>query len=142
MDKYDFTHVVNYLFKTREKYDDIPDDDKIRNFFIVNRSFAREFPAHAQFFNKKESDKASAMDIWYSFVHKKRYNNIPKWWSWGKSKTKGKKTESFSSIIKKDEIKYLCDFYDITEEDVKYLLINHKDAVKEEIKKLRRFNKK
>lgn len=142
MDRYEFTHIVNFMFKDRTKYEDIPDEDKERNFFIVNRTFAREYPIHAEFFNKKKNDKASAMDIWFSFAHKKRFNMIPKWWSWGKSKSKSKKTEPISKIIKKEEIKYLMEFYDIEESDVMYLIIHHKDAVKEEVKKLRKFNKK
>lgn len=142
MEKYEFTHIVNFLFKTRDKYENLSDEDRERLFFIVNRSFAREFPIHAEFFNKKKIDKSNAMDIWLGFCHKKRFNNIPKWWSWGKPKFKTKTTKSISTIIKKDEIKYLAEFYDISEEDVLYLVENHTAEIKEEVKKLRKFNKK
>lgn len=138
MDRYEFTHIVDFMFKNKDKYENVGDVDKERNFFIINRKFAREYPIHAEFFNKKNSNKASALDIWFAFFHKKRANNIPQWY-WGYKKKK--KGESISTIIKKDEIKYLMDFYDIAESDVMYLIINHREEVKEEIKKLRKFNK-
>jgi len=137
MDKYEFTHVVDFIFKNRDKYNNLTDEDKERNFFIINRKFARQYPIHANFFNKKGNDKATALDIWFSFFYKKRINGIPQWY-WYK-KAKGK---SISKIIKKDEINYLMEFYDITEDDVLYLVDNYTTEIKEEIRKYRKFNKK
>lgn len=136
MDKYEFTHIVDFIFKNKEKYELLTDEDKEKNFFIINRKFAREYPIHAEFFNKKNSNKATALDIWFAFFYKKRTIDTPKWYWFTK-----KKTETVSAIIKKEEIKYFMDFYDITEDDVMYLIKNHTEEIKEEIKKLRKFNK-
>jgi len=137
MEKYEFTHIIDFMFKNKEKFINVSDIDKERNFFIINRKLAREYPDHAEFFNTKNSDKATALDIWFSFFHKNRTNNIPKWYWFKKNKT-----ESISSIIKKDEIKYIMEFYDIEESDVMYLIRNHTDDIKLFVKKLRKFNKK
>jgi hypothetical protein len=134
---YEFTHVVDFIFKNKERYNDLSDKDKETFFFIINRKFAREYPVHAQFFNKKNSNKATAMDIWFSFFQKKGTIDTPKWYWF----TKNTNTESVSSIITKKEIEYFMDYYDITEDDIMYLIKNHLDDFKEEIKKLRRFNK-
>lgn len=139
MDNYDFRNIINFMFKDREKYEKVSDEEKTKNFFIINRKFARAYPIHAEFFNKKNIDKPSALDIWYSFCHKKRFNNIPQWY-WGKKAAS--KSKPISTIIKKEEIKYFIDFYDIEEDDIHYLIENHLTDFKLEIKKYRKFNKK
>lgn len=132
---FDFTQVVRFIFKDKHNYSKLTDKDKETFFFIVNRRFSRMYPKHAQFFNNKEFDRASSMDIWNYFFIKKGIIGQPSWFQFKQPKTKGK------SSIKKDEIEYLMEFYDIKENDVEFLIKHHPDDVKEELKKIRKFKK-
>ena len=132
---FDFTHIVDFIFKSKNEYAKLSDEDKEKNFFIVNRKFARSYPTHAQFFNKKGMDKASAMDIWYQFFIKMRTNGVPSWY-WGPKKTPKEKP-----LISKDEKEFLKEFYVIKDKDVDFLVKYYPDDVLEEVKKYKKFEK-
>lgn len=128
--------VGDYLFKQKNKYDELTNEDKETFFFIMNRKFARQYPKHAQFFNNKIVDKASAMDIWYQFFIKKRINYIPQWY-WFKMT---KKTDK--SILKKEQADFFKEFYDIRNEDLAFIEEHYIEELKLEVKKFKKFNKK
>lgn len=134
---YELKHVVDFIFKNKEDYHKLSDKDKEDMFFIVNRKFARALPQHSFFFNKKDIDKASAMDLWYYYFIKKRVQGVPTWY-WGKKLEPIKKNNIPYS---KNEIDFLTKFYDITLEDIEYLVKYHPNEVEEEVKKFRKFNK-
>ena len=133
---YDFTHIVDFIFKKKEEYKKLSNEDKEKFFFIINRKFARGYPQNAQFFNDKSIDKASAMDIWYHFFIKKRVQGIPSWY-W----TPKKEKEKEKSVATKSDIEFLMSFYDIKERDVYFLIKNYPDEVTEELKKYHKFEK-
>ena len=130
---YDFTHIVDMIFKKKDDYKKLSNEDKEKNFFIINRKFARGFPNHAQYVNNKMIDEASALDIWYQFFIKKRTTGIPSWY-WVPKKDKKKK-----SIATKKDIEFLMNFYDIKERDVNFLIEHYPKEVIEEIKKYHKF---
>lgn len=133
---YDLTHVTKYLFKDKEEYKKLSNEDKEKYFFIENRNLARAFPRQAQFLNNKIMDKSSCMDVWFNFFIKKRTINIPDWYRY---KTQTNKKEK--SILKSEEVEYLIDVYDLSTFDIEYLERNHLDELKDEIKKYKKFNK-
>lgn len=133
---YDLKHVVDYIFKEKHNYKNLSDEDKEKFFFIINRKFARKYPKHAQFFNQKGFDRASALDIWYNFFIKERTLNIPDWY-WFKINS----TKKDKSILNKEEVEYFMNIYDITENDLYYIEKNYIDDLKNEIKKFKKFNK-
>ena len=53
MAKVDFITLANIIFKDKDKYKYISDEEKEANFFILNRKFAFHFLKQAQFFNNK-----------------------------------------------------------------------------------------
>ena len=130
---YDFTHIVDMVFKKKNEYKKLSDEDKEKNFFIINRKFARGFPTHAQFFNNKSIDKSNALDVWYQFFIKKRTTDIPSWYRFKQTNKREK------SLITKDDVQFLIEFYDIKERDVNFLLEHYPDEVIEEIKKYHKF---
>lgn len=77
----DFKDIVNCIFLNKEKYLDISDIDKEKNFFIINRKFSRKYPKISNFFNNNYIDKPSALDKWFIFF--KNENKIP-YWYWNK----------------------------------------------------------
>lgn len=116
--------VVNAMFRNKRDWVKISDDDKSTFFFIFNRYFSKKYPEKAQLFNLKTIDKVSALDLWYNFMLDKPYPN----WFWSKSG----KTEK-SDISEKDFTLLLMKLR-IKKEDLEYLMENHFDFIKEELK--------
>jgi len=116
--------VVNAMFRNKRDWVKISDDDKSTFFFIFNRYFSKKYPEKAQLFNLKTIDKVSALDLWYNFMLDKPYPN----WFWSKSG----KTEK-SDISEKDFTLLLMKLR-IKKEDLEYLIENHFDFIKEELK--------
>jgi hypothetical protein len=117
--------VANAMFKNREKWKDITDDEKIKFFFIFNRYFCKRYPSQAQLLNNKSIDSVSAMDTWFIFSSSIPY---PKWF-WSKSKSTKIKSE-----ISEDEIIFLMTEYDLKRDDLDIIIKFYPEIVKEEIK--------
>lgn len=129
--KIDFIQIIDFIFKNKNDYKKIDDIDKEENFFIINRKFSLKYPLHANLFNNKFIDKASALDFWHVYFSKTK--GIPGWY-WSKSK-KEKEKKLFSG----PERKLLMQYHEISEKDLDFLIKNNIDEVKEELKKIKRF---
>lgn len=133
---FDFTHIVDFIFKKQSDYKKLSSEDKEKFFFIINRKLARKYPVHAQFFNKKSIDKSNALDIWYHFFVKQGAKGIPNWY-WG-NKNKSKKEKS---ILKKEEYIKICNIFDVTNKEIDFLIQNYPKYILELSKKIRIFDK-
>jgi len=131
----DFITLGNIIFKNKDKYKFITDDDKERNFFILNRKFAYSDVKKAQFFNNKNIDKSSSLDIWFNIFSKS--TNVPSWY-W---KTKLKKSTKSTSKFKKVEIEDIKDRYELNDSDIDFLILYHEEDMKHTIKRLKKFQK-
>ncbi len=116
--------VANAMFKDKNKWDLIGDDDKNKYFFVFNRYFCKKYPKYSQLLNDKLINKVSAMDTWYLFMLDKPY---PKWF-WSKSEKRIKED------ISEDEILKILEENDITMSDFEILVKYYPDIVNEEIK--------
>lgn len=108
----------------KKDWDKIPDEEKESCFFIFNRYFSKKYPEMSQLLNNKTIDKVAAMDLWYHFMKNKPY---PSWfWSKGDTLEKPKvSNKDYQLLLKRLNLK---------EFDLNYLIDNHYDFVKEEIK--------
>ena len=134
---YDFKHIVDFIFKNKDDYKKLSDEDKKKFFFIINRKLARLYPYHAQYVNKKGINEASALDLWYYFFIKKRTMGVPKWYWFKLSSTNKEKPTKY----KTEEIDFIKQFYDIDNYGIEYLIQHHPSELEEEIIKYRKFNK-
>ncbi len=116
--------VANALFTNKNKWSQITDEDKEKFFFVFNRYFSKKYPEKAQLLNLKNIDKVSAFDLWYNFMLDKPY---PKWF-WSKSE------KSEKSEISEKDYKLLLNGLKIKDIDLDYLIENHIDFIKEELK--------
>jgi hypothetical protein len=127
----DFIQIVDRIFKNKHLYHEISDEDKINSFFIINRKFGIQYPEIAKKFNHKNIDKASAIDMWFDFF--KDTYGIPQWY-WPpknrKEKVKEAKRGNYD-LIKQRE--------DLEDYDMKYLEKYFEDDLKNEMKKLNKF---
>ncbi len=122
--------IANALFRTKSDWKKITDEDKEKFFFIFNRYFAKKYPEKAQLFNLKTIDKVTAFNLWFQFMLDKPYPN----WFWSKSTPTEKSISEadFSLLIRKLRIKDI---------DLQYLIQNHPDFIKEELKHYKKSNK-
>ena len=134
MSKVDFITLANIIFKDKDKYKFVSDEEKETNFFMLNRKYAIKFLKQAQFFNNKNINRASAMDVWYQVFYKTT-NGTPQWW-W-KTKVEAKPKSEFINA----DIKLVKSHYDITDSDIKFLIKFQPEKLKEDIKRLKKFNK-
>lgn len=132
--KIDFTQIVDFIFKNRNNYSKLTDEDKKKFFFIINRKFSCQFPHQANFLNSKFIDKDSALDVWFNYLNK--MTNIPSWY-WTKYE-KEKKHNKFSNKDIEIFKKYNEHF---NERDLEYILKYFEEEVKEEIKILKKYEK-
>jgi hypothetical protein len=117
--------VANALFKNKNNWVNISEEDKNKYFFIFNRYFSKKYPTKAQLLNMKSVEKSTALDLWFYFFKDKSY---PQWF-WSKSP----KSE-IGEIDQKDFL-LLMDKLNLNKsEDLVYLIENYSDLIKEELK--------
>lgn len=119
--------VVNALFKKTNDWNNISDDDKINNFFIINRFLSKKYPEKAQLLNSKNINKLASIELWYHFLKKEPY---PKWF-WSKS-PKNKSSEKIKISNKDQEL--LLRKLRIKNWELIYLIDKHPKFIKEELK--------
>ena len=122
--------VANAMFKNKKDWDNITDEDKEKFFFIFNRYFSKMYPEKSQLLNLKNINKVSSMDLWYYYMLNKPY---PKWF-WSKSKKE-------KPIIPDKDFKLLMRKFNLKDLDVEYLIENHFDFIKEELKYFKELEK-
>ena len=120
----DLKLVGNAMFYKKGDWVNVPDEEKESCFFIFNRYFAKKYPEMSQLLNLKTINKVTAMNLWYEFMLDKPYPN----WFWSKSD----KTEK--SVIGDKDYKLLLQKLKIKDLDLDYLIMNHFDFIKEELK--------
>ena len=116
-------------FASRDKYHLVSDEEKDSAFFKLNRKFAIKYLKQAQFFNNKNINKASAIDVWYQIFYTTK--GTPDWW-W---KTKQTTTVKIKSNINANDLKIIKDHYDLNENDINFLTKYFNEKLKEEIKR-------
>ena len=117
--------ITNCMFKNRENWKWVTDDQKEEFSFIVNRLFSKMYPEYSEICNIKNIDSVSVMNLWFYFQDGKNY---PQWF-WSKSQ-KTEKTE-----ISEKDFKLLMVKLNINkEEDLIYLIDHFPEIIKEELK--------
>jgi hypothetical protein len=115
--------ISNVIFRNRENWKFVTDEQKLKWFFIINRNLSKKFPEKAQLLNLKSIDKITAMNLWYQFMLNKPYPN----WFWSKS-DKGHKSE-----ISDKDYKTILQRLKIKDIDLDYLIEHHIDFIKDEL---------
>lgn len=116
--------IFNTMFKYREDWKFVTDEQKETFFFIINRNLSKKYKSQSQLLNLKNVNKISAMNLWFYFLENEPY---PKWfWSKGEKSDKSEMPEKdYKLLIHKLQIKDI---------DLDYLIKNHIDFIQEELK--------
>ena len=118
--------VANAMFRDRNKWESINDEDKIKYFFIINRYLSKKYIHLSSLLNDKSIDKVSAMNTWFLFMKSQPY---PKWF-WSKSPKEKKE-------ISDSDINMIIGEYSINREDLIFLINNYYDVIIDELKYLK-----
>lgn len=137
--KFNFKEVADALLKNKSNYKKIDDESKEFNFFIINRKLSVNYPKQAQFFNNKNVDKASAMDIWFKFLQKEKINYIPHWWY---VKSQGAKKKNKSNFTKSERELFMKYNSHINPRYLDFLFKYYEEDVKEELKIIKKIEKR
>lgn len=133
MAKVDFITLSNIIFKNKDKFKYVSDEEKETSFFKLNRKFAFKFLKKAQFFNNKNINRASSIDIWFQiFINS---TGIPQWW-W-----KTNANPKVKLIIPNADMKLFKEYYDLTDNDINFLIKYKHEKMKLDIKRIKKFKK-
>ena len=133
MAKVDFITLANIIFKDKDKFKFISDEEKESNFFMLNRKFAIKYIKQAQFFNNKNINRPSSIDVWYQIFY--NIKGTPAWWWQSKQPAKAKVKSEFNST----DLKLVKEYYSITDKDIDFLIKYYSEKLKEDIKRLKKF---
>ena len=134
-----FIEITNTLFNNKSKYKNISDKDKEDAFYIINKKMYlgkknnRTLSTISNFFNKKNMDKASCLDLW--FLYLQDIKNTPHWWF-----TKNPFTKTKVKKVPKADKEMLMEYENITEKEYDFLYEHYKDDVEYKIKLLKRLD--
>ena len=100
--------MVNIIFGKPEEYKKVSAMDKSRNFFMLNRFFAINFPSLSNAMNINGISAPAVIDYWQSMLSQK-FNRTPGWIYAKTKKEKPKATDKLSDWQPKKETiaKYL-----------------------------------
>lgn len=127
----DFKTLTNIMFFNKRDWRTVSNEDKESLFFIFNRYMSKQYPKQAQLFNTKEIDKATCMDIWFTFL--KKEFKVPFWFWKGATKKKSPEIKGWEIIQEFDNQLRIEDIYTLCQLFPK--------EVKEEIKRLESIKK-
>ena len=70
--------IVKTIFKSEKDWTNISRNDKIRNFFMINRIMSIQFPMQANQFNNTKISPRPVVDWWHSTLSR-NYTKMPSW---------------------------------------------------------------
>jgi len=114
--------IIKRIFdKNSSTWGEIPKNDKVRNFFMVNRIMAIQFPVQANQFNKLRVTPNQVVDWWHDTLSSK-FTRPPGWVYTRTEKSGSKKTEKSSSVKNFEEAEiFVCNKFEISMREIKQL---------------------
>ena len=101
-----------------KNWDKIPDRDKARNLFMINRICSIAYPLQANSFNHIKINPAKVVDFWKVFITHK-HKTTPSWiWT----KTLKKEKEKLENKYKEEIIDFIKEKNEISNREIKELI--------------------
>lgn len=106
--KKNLLQISNIMFKDRQKWSEVTDEEKGDFLFIFSRLFSKRYPELAQFINTTGTNPVVGMDLWFHFMKGKPY---PQWF-WSKSAQSEKSEKTWEKLgLREDEFEIIEKFY-------------------------------
>lgn len=112
--------VVKTIFKSEKEWAKVGRNDKIRNFFMLNRIMSIQFPIQADQFNNIKISPKPVIDWWHSTLSR-HYSRQPGW-IFTKTKKKENKKPDPSDFVIDPEIKtFILNRFEMSKRELKEL---------------------
>ena len=111
-----FDIVKNIFSQDSKKWNNVSRNDKSRNFFMVNRIMAIQFPVIANQFNKLKINPEATVDWWRNNLSS-RYSKPPQW-IYTKTLKRGEKTKKTSTTSWTEAEIFVRDRYNVSKREL------------------------
>jgi len=108
--------ILKLLFSNKQKdWDSVGNNDKNRNFFMINRIMSIQFPVQANQFNKLKVTPTPVIDWWHDTLSH-RFNRPPGW-LYTKANKKSQEEKKETKDLEEIEI-FIRDKYRVSKRDL------------------------
>jgi len=109
--------VVKTIFKKDKDWDKVSRNDKVRNFFMINRIMSIQFPIQAEQFNHTKILPRPVVDWWHDTLSK-HYTRMPGWIFTKTKKSKNKTAPTSDIEIDKSIEEFVANKYEVSLRDL------------------------
>lgn len=109
--------VVKTIFKKDKDWDKVSRNDKVRNFFMINRIMSIQFPIQADQFNHTKILPRPVVDWWHDTLSK-HYTRMPGWIFTKTKKSKNKTAPTSDIEIDKSIEEFVASKYEVSLRDL------------------------
>jgi hypothetical protein len=109
--------VVKTIFKKDKDWDKVSRNDKVRNFFMINRIMSIQFPIQADQFNHTKILPRPVVDWWHDTLSK-HYTRMPGWIFTKTKKSKNKTAPTSDIEIDKSIEEFVANKYEVSLRDL------------------------
>jgi len=113
----EFFDIIKIIFTDPIKYKTISKGEKQKNYFILNRRFAIQFPMETNALQHLKINQSAVIDFWQTFLRKK-YTFVPGWmYTKGVKKTQDIKEKKLT--VSNELIREYCKYFKIDSKSVR-----------------------
>ena len=113
----DLFELTEIIFKDPEKYKEISRGDKQKNYFMLNRRFAIQFPMQANVLQSLKINQSAVVDFWQVFL-RRQYKYVPKW-MYTKGVKKAAEVKEKRLTVSNELIKEYCKYMKVDPKSVR-----------------------
>jgi hypothetical protein len=133
-----FDYLKLVFSKNEKEWKELKDTDKARNFFMLNRFMAIQFPIQVNYLSHYKIDPVAVSDYWHRTMSSK-FSSTPKW-VYAKT-VKKKDQEKKLDLPSSEMIKWYCEKNEITRSEFDLNVKFFGESFIDEIKKLEKILK-
>ena len=113
----DLFDIVKLIFTNKDKeWDNVSNNDKNRNFFMVNRIMSIQYPIQANQFNRTKINPSKVVNCWHDTLSQS-FKKPPSEWIYAKTKkTKDTKKENHSNLTETED--FIREKYKISKREI------------------------
>ena len=126
----EFFDVIKIIFTDPEEYKKLTNGEKQKNFFLLQRRFAINFPLQANVLQHIKINQVGVIDFWQAFL-RKQYKFVPGW-MYTKGVKKSEEVKEKKANISNETIKEYCKRNNIDDKTIRDALrFYYEDTIKE-----------
>lgn len=113
----EFFDIIKIIFTDPLKYKEISKGEKQKNYFLLNRRFAIQFPMQANALQHLKINQSAVIDFWQMFL-RRQYKYMPNW-MYTKGVKKAQEVKEKKLTVNNEVIKEYCKYFKIDPKSVR-----------------------